>query len=71
MLNEAAQRLGVSLRQTEDELTRNMLAATASFINATGGTNGRDVAVVKSSLIEVEPHDMGDTAQAEHLALAA
>jgi len=40
VLNEAAQRLGVSLRQTEDELTRNMLAGTASFINAVGGTNG-------------------------------
>jgi len=40
VLNEASQRLGVSLRQTEDELTRNMLASTASFINATGGTNG-------------------------------
>lgn len=39
-MNEAAQRLGVSLRQTEDELTRNMLAGTASFINAVGGTNG-------------------------------
>jgi N4-gp56 family major capsid protein len=40
VLNEAAQRLGVSLRQTEDELTRNMLASTASFVNSTGGTNG-------------------------------
>ncbi len=40
VLNESAQRLGVSLRQTEDELTRNMLASTASFINSTGGTNG-------------------------------
>lgn len=40
VLNEAAQRLGVSLRQTEDELTRNMLASTASFINCTGGING-------------------------------
>ena len=40
VLNESAQRLGVSLRQTEDELTRNMLASTASFINCTGGTNG-------------------------------
>ena len=27
-------------RQTEDELTRNMLASTASFINCTGGVNG-------------------------------
>ena len=40
VLNEAAQRLGVSLRQTEDELTRDMLSSTASFINCTGGTNG-------------------------------
>lgn len=40
VLNEAAQRLGVSLRQTEDELIRNMLASTASFINCVSGTNG-------------------------------
>ena len=40
VLNEAAARLGVSLRQTEDELTRNMLAATAGFINCVGGVNG-------------------------------
>lgn len=40
VLNEAAKRLGVSLRQTEDELVRDMLAATASTINCTGGVNG-------------------------------
>lgn len=40
VLNEAAARLGVSLRQTEDELTRNMLAGTAAFINSVGGVNG-------------------------------
>jgi N4-gp56 family major capsid protein len=40
VLNEAAQRLGVAMRQTEDELTRNMLAATASFIDCSAGTNG-------------------------------
>jgi N4-gp56 family major capsid protein len=40
VLNEAARRLGVSLRQTEDELTRNMLASTASAINCVGGVNG-------------------------------
>lgn len=39
-LNQAAERLGVSLRQTEDELTRDMLAATAAFINCVGGVNG-------------------------------
>jgi len=40
VLNEAAARLGVSLRQTEDELTRDMLASTAAFINCTAGVNG-------------------------------
>lgn len=41
VLNQAALRLGVSLRQTEDELVRNMLASTASQINCTNG-NGAD-----------------------------
>lgn len=40
VLNECAARLGVSLRQTEDILTRDMLAGTASFINCTGGVDG-------------------------------
>ena len=40
VLNEAAARLGVSLRQTEDQLTRDMLAGTAAFINCVGGING-------------------------------
>jgi N4-gp56 family major capsid protein len=40
VLNECAARLGVSLRQTEDQLTRDMLAATAAFINCTGGVDG-------------------------------
>ncbi len=40
VLNECAARLGVSLRQTEDTLTRDMLAATAGFINSVGGVNG-------------------------------
>ncbi len=39
-MNEAAQRLGVSLRQTEDQLMRDMLQSTASFINCVGGTDG-------------------------------
>jgi len=53
-LNEAAARLGVSLRQTEDELTRDMLAGTAAMINCIGGVNGKLVAVVKSFLIGLE-----------------
>jgi len=39
-LNEAAARLGVSLRQTEDQLTRDMLAATAAQIDCVAGQNG-------------------------------
>ena len=53
VLNEAAQRLGVSLRQTEDELTRNMLASTASFINCVGGTNGDNPTEITRSDIDV------------------
>lgn len=40
VLNEAAARLGQSLRETEDQLIRDMLEATASIVNCTGGTNG-------------------------------
>ena len=44
-------------RQTEDQLMRDMLASTASFINCVGGVNGRQngfIAVLKSSLIDLE-----------------
>ena len=40
VLNEAAKRLGVAMRQTEDQLIRDVLASTASFINCVGGVNG-------------------------------
>jgi N4-gp56 family major capsid protein len=40
VLNETAELLGLSLRMTEDQLTRDMLAATAGFYNCTGGANG-------------------------------
>lgn len=54
VLNEAAARLGVSLRQTEDELTRNMLASTASFINCVGGVNGDNpTEITRSDVDEV------------------
>jgi len=52
VLNEAAQRLGVSLRQTEDELTRNMLSSTASFLNCTGGNNGDNPAEITRSDVD-------------------
>jgi N4-gp56 family major capsid protein len=40
VLNETAELLGLSLRMTEDQITRDMLAATASIYNCTGGGNG-------------------------------
>jgi N4-gp56 family major capsid protein len=52
VLNEATERLGVSLRQTEDELTRDMLAATASVINCTGGTNGDNPTEIRRSDVD-------------------
>jgi N4-gp56 family major capsid protein len=53
VLNEAAARLGVSLRQTEDQLTRDMLASTASFINCTGGVNGDNPTEITLSDVNV------------------
>lgn len=39
-LNEASMLLGISLRETEDQLTRDMLAGTAAAINCQNGLNG-------------------------------
>jgi N4-gp56 family major capsid protein len=41
VLAETAELLGLSMRMTEDQLTKDMLAGTATFYNCTGGTNGR------------------------------
>lgn len=73
VLNEAARRLGVSLRQTEDTLTRNMLAGTASMINCTGGVNGdnpteitrADVNVVVRSLLGNNAYTIMDNIEGE------
>lgn len=73
VLNEAAARLGVSLRQTEDELTRNMLASTASFINCTGGVNGdnpteitrSDVDTVVATLLQNNAYTISDNIEGE------
>lgn len=73
VLNEGARRLGVSLRQTEDTLTRNMLASTASFINCTGGTNGdtpteitrADVNTVVRTLLDNNAYTVLDNIEGE------
>jgi N4-gp56 family major capsid protein len=53
VLNEAAQRLGVSLRQTEDQLMRDMLAGTSSFINCVNGTDGDNPTEITRADIDV------------------
>ena len=40
ILNQAAIRLGVQMRITEDDLTKNMLAATANMLNCVNGAAG-------------------------------
>lgn len=60
-------------RQTEDELTRNMLAGTAAFINCTGGVNGdnpteitrADVDVVVRTLISNNAYTILDNIEGE------
>jgi hypothetical protein len=42
------------MRQAEDLILRDYIISAASFINASGGSNGRFVAVVKSSLIDLK-----------------
>lgn len=42
------------MRQAEDLILRDYMVSAASEINAGGGSNGRNVAVVKSSLIDLE-----------------
>lgn len=72
-MNECAARLGVSLRQTEDQLTRDMLAATAAFINCTGGVNGdvpteisrSDVDTVVRSLLNNNAYTIMDNIEGE------
>lgn len=64
VLNAAAARLGQSMRETEDQLIRDMLAGTASVVNSVNGVNGRFIAVVKSSLIDLEVLQQDDRAQA-------
>jgi len=40
VLNQAVARLGQSMRETEDQLIRDMLAGTASVVNCVNGVNG-------------------------------
>lgn len=73
VLNEAVKRLGVSMRQTEDELIRNMLSSTASSINCVNGTNGdnpteltrEDIDEVIKSLADANAYTISDMVEGE------
>jgi hypothetical protein len=55
VLNEATKVLSLQLGLTIDTLIRDMMVSTASTIVASHGLNGKmDVAVLKSSLIDLE-----------------
>ena len=74
VLNEAAARLGVSLRQTEDQLTRDMLAATAAAINCVNGVNGdnptemtsQDISNVIATLLNNNAYTITDNIQGDN-----
>jgi len=61
VLNESAKLLGISLRQTEDELTRNMLQSTASSINCVGGTNGDNPTEITRSDVDTIIRTLADS----------
>lgn len=73
VLNECAARLGVSLRQSEDELTRDMLASTASSIDCVGGLNGdspteislSDIQSVVATLLDNNAYTIMDNIEGE------
>lgn len=53
VLNEASIRLGVSLRETEDQLMRDMLLATSAFVNCVNGVDGDVPTEITRSDIDV------------------
>jgi len=67
VLNESTKVLSLQLGLTIDTLIRHMMVSTSSTISCQFGANGRDVAVVKSLLIDLEfvtDHADDDKAQA-------
>lgn len=68
VLNEAATLLGISLRETEDELIRESLKATATLVDAKNGTNGdgpteissKDIAIVTNTLLDNDAYTLLD-----------
>jgi len=74
VLNSAVELLGICMRETEDELTREMLSSTATVINCVGGVNGdspteitkSDVDVIVSSLLMADAYTITEGIQGEN-----
>lgn len=74
VLNEAANRLAQSMRQTSDELIRNMLQGTAAQINCVAGVNGDnpteitapDISGVVSALLSADAKRMLDNVEGQN-----
>jgi N4-gp56 family major capsid protein len=74
VIENFSMRLGISMRLSEDRLMRDMLAASASSINAVGGNNGdnptqisvSDVSAVTSTLITADALTVLDSIEGEN-----
>jgi len=74
VLNQSVSLLAQSMRETEDELTRNMLAATAAAVNCTNGVNGdnpteitrADIDVVVQTLLNNDAMFISDNIEGEN-----
>ncbi len=72
-LNAGVARLGVSMRQGEDILTRDMLASTASSVNCTGGGNGdnptnlsaADIEALVANLLSSDAYSIADNIEGQ------
>jgi len=51
-LNEAALKLGISMRETEDQLIRDMLEGTAGLVNCTNGVNADNPTEITAADVE-------------------
>ena len=74
VIKNFSMRLGISMRLSEDRLMRDMLAASASSINATGGNNGdnptqisvSDVSGVTTALLSADALSVLDSIEGEN-----
>ena len=57
VITEAVELLGQQFGETIDQIVRDTLSSVASATNASNGGNGREIAVVKPTLIDLEAYN--------------